>query len=84
MLGNILHAFCRLLIFFFQNHLFRKNLSGIRSVSNSFHPDQLEHFVWPELGPNCLQKLSADGISRQRANKCFVILLQKHFSEATN
>ena len=34
---------------FFQNHLFRKILSGMPS-----------HFVGPDLGPNCLQRLSAD------------------------
>ena len=26
-------------------------------MSNSFDPDQLR-FVWPDLGPKCLQKLS--------------------------
>ena len=29
-------------------------------VSNSLDPDQVQHFVGPDLGPNCLQKLSAD------------------------
>ena len=29
-------------------------------VSNSLDPDQARHFVEPDLGPNCLQKLSAD------------------------
>ena len=28
-------------------------------MSNSLHPDQARHFVRPDLGPNCLQKLSA-------------------------
>ena len=27
---------------------------------NSLDPDQARHFVGPDLGPNCLQKLSAD------------------------
>ena len=26
--------------------------------------------VWPDLGPNCLQKLSADVTSRQRVKPC--------------
>ena len=30
------------------------------SVSNSLDPDQARHFVGPDLGPNCLQRLSAD------------------------
>ena len=29
-------------------------------VSNSLDPDQARHFVMPDLGPNCLQRLSAD------------------------
>ena len=34
-------------------------------VSNSFDPDQARHFVGPDLGPNFLQKSSADDTSRQ-------------------
>ena len=55
--------FCFLLIFFKINFL-EKILSGIPSVSNSLDPDQPRHFVGPDLGPNCLQKLSADHIRR--------------------
>ena len=29
-------------------------------VSNSLDPDQAQHFVRPDLGPSCLQMLSAD------------------------
>ena len=29
-------------------------------VSNSLDPDQARHFVMPDLGPNCLQRLSAE------------------------
>ena len=28
--------------------------------ANNLHPDQAQHFVGPNLGPNCLQRLSAD------------------------
>ena len=28
-------------------------------VANSLDPDQDRHFVGPDLGPNCLQRLSA-------------------------
>ena len=28
-------------------------------MSNSLDPDQAQHFVGPDLGPNCLQRLSA-------------------------
>ena len=33
-------------------------------VSNSLDPDQARHFVGPDLGPNCLRKVSADDKSR--------------------
>ena len=32
-------------------------------VSNSLDPDQARHFVVPDLGPNCFQRLSADDTS---------------------
>ena len=40
-------------------------------VSNSLDPDQARHFVGPDLGPNCLQRLSADNKSRPLAGKEF-------------
>ena len=33
-------------------------------VSNSLDPDLARHFVGPDLGPNCLQRLSADKASK--------------------
>ena len=42
---------------FFQNYLFQKN----HSVT-----DQESHSVGPNLGPNCLQRLSADDKSHCR------------------
>ena len=51
MLGN----FSRVLsssVFFFQNYIFPKILSGIQPVSNSLDPDQDQHFVGPDLGSN--------------------------------
>ena len=35
-------------------------------MSNSLDQDLAQHFVGPDLGPNCLQRLSADNISSQR------------------
>ena len=32
-------------------------------MSNSLDPDQARHFVGPDLGPKCLQRLSADNKS---------------------
>ena len=37
-------------------------------MSNSLDPDQTQGFVGPDLGPNCLQRLSADDTRRQRVN----------------
>ena len=33
-------------------------------MSNSLDPDQNRHYVSPDLGPNCLQRLSADDTSK--------------------
>ena len=41
----------------FQNHF---ALEYFLSVSNSLDPDKAKHFVGPDLGPKCLQKLSVD------------------------
>ena len=69
-LRNYLHSvqffmfFCRLLIFSkstFSKNSFRNTIS----VSISLDPDQAWHFDGPDLGPNCLQSLSADDTSRQ-------------------
>ena len=38
-------------------------------MSNSLYPDQVRRLFGPDLVPNCLQKLSADNISRQRVNE---------------
>ena len=37
-------------------------------MSNSLDPDQARHFVGSDLGPNCLQKLSADDTSSLKDN----------------
>ena len=49
----------------FSKLIFSKNCfrNTIR-VSNGFDPDQDGHSVSSELGPNCLQRLLADGKSR--------------------
>ena len=56
---------------FFHNQLFQKFFQeyGTIRVSNSLDPDQARHFVGPDLGPNYLQRLSADDTSRQRGGK---------------
>ena len=60
----MLFFYCLLI---FSNINFLKNYfrNTIR-VSNSLDPDQARRFVGPDLGPNCLQRLSAEDASRQR------------------
>ena len=50
-------TFCCLLIF---STSFTRLFSGMPSASNSWDPVQDQHFVSPNLVPNCLQRLSAD------------------------
>ena len=47
-------------------------------VSNSLDPDQVRLYVGPDLGPNCLQSLSADDTSRQIEEKvqCANVLIE--------
>ena len=54
---------------FFSKSTFSKNYfrNTIR-VSNSAAQGQARRSVEPDLGPNCLQRLSADGTKRQIAN----------------
>ena len=39
---------------------FKTSFRNTMGVSNSLDPDQNQHSVDPDLGPNCLQRLSAD------------------------
>ena len=41
-------------------------------MSNSLNPDQAQHFVGPDLGPNCLQSLSADIAGKELNTKQLV------------
>ena len=56
--------FCGLLTFF-EFKFCENSFTNMISASNSLDPDQAQHFVRPDLGPNCLQKFSADDTSRQ-------------------
>ena len=46
-------------------------------MTNSLDPDQAGLFVGPDLGPSCLQKLSADDTMRQRVNSAPDLLVGK-------
>ena len=58
-------------IIFSQNSF--RNACSIR-VPNSLDPDQAQHYVRPDLDPNCLQGFSAEDTSRLRVDSWFVSL----------
>ena len=53
----------------FQNELFQKSFRNTFREPNGLDPDQDRRFVGPDLGPNCLQRLSADDKSRRQQGK---------------
>ena len=63
--GKFCILFCCLLIF--SKSTFSKySIRNIIRVSNTLDPDQVRRFVGPDLGPNCLLRLSADDTSKWR------------------
>ena len=56
----IFACFFVLCCFFLESILKKKSFRNTIIVSNSKDPDLARHFVGPDLGPNCLQSLSAD------------------------
>ena len=50
-------------------------------MANSWDPDQARRFVGPDLGPNCLSRLSADDTGRQRVKEDYLpsLLASKAF-----
>ena len=57
-------------IFFSKPTLFfKKTFMNTIRVSNSLDPGQARLFVGPDLGPSCLQRLSADDNSRHQQTK---------------
>ena len=66
MLGNFACFFVCLLIFFFKISIFLKFFKKKTAVLNILDPDQSRNFfVWTDLGPNCLQRLSAGDTGRK-------------------
>ena len=62
--GNIFMFFF-VVCWFFSKSTFLKNSSrNTIRVSNSLDLDHAQQYVGPDLGPNCLQKLSTDDTSR--------------------
>ena len=53
---------CLMALYLLQINLFSQNVS-FRVSQTGFALDQNRHFVCPDLGPNCLQRLSIDAES---------------------
>ena len=65
--------------FFFSKSTFSKNsIRNTIRTSNSLDPSQARHIVGPDLGSNCLQRLSAVNTCRQRVNYWSVALQMRH------
>ena len=62
MLSNF-HAFVVVCWQFFKMNFFKIPFRNPIRVSNSLDLDQDRHFVGPDLGPNCLQRVSDDNKS---------------------
>ena len=60
MIGNFAHT-CRMWI------LFKFTFENSTRVSSGLDPDQAQHNVGPDLGPNCLPKVTT---SRENYLKC--------------
>ena len=50
----------------------KNSFNGTIRVSNSLDPDQARHFVCPDLGPNCLQRLSTEDIVRASKERDYI------------
>ena len=49
-------------------------------MSNCLDPDQDRHFVGPDLGPNCLQRLSADDKSHASKDAYHPFILESEMN----
>ena len=62
--GNF-SCFYHCLVTFFKLIFYLVSFRKIIRVSDCLDPDQYQHSVSPDLGPNCLQQLSADDKSHR-------------------
>ena len=64
MLGNLVSFFLPSADFFSKSTSSKNSFKNTITLSNSLDPDQARHLVGPDLGPNYLQRLSADDAGR--------------------
>ena len=62
LLGHLKYPF--IICFFFKSTFLKNAFWNTIRVSNSLYPDQARRYVGPDLGPKCLQMLSADDTRR--------------------
>ena len=67
--------FCRLLKVNFVKNSFRNT----NRVANNLDPNQARRFIRPDLGQNCLQRISAVNTSRQRVSKLFAAVISSQY-----
>ena len=60
--------------FFFKIIFFEKYFQEYHQ-SNILDPDQAQLFVGPDLGPNCIQRLSSDDTSKPGVNALMMLLV---------
>ena len=56
-MGDFFPAFLLSADFCSKSTFLKNSIRNMIIVSNSLDPGQARHFVGPDLGPNCLQKL---------------------------
>ena len=60
----ILPAFCRFLICFLNCSVFKEYFRNAMGVPNSLDQEQARQIFGPDLGLNCLQRLTTDGTNK--------------------
>ena len=63
-MGNF--SFFFTVLIFFKINFLEKFFQDYNQSVNNLDPDKTQHFVGPDLGPNCLQRISAEDTSRKR------------------
>ena len=61
LVDNFACSFCRLVFCFVFKIKFFEKIFQKYHQSNTFDPEQVRHFIGPDLGPNSLQKIISRG-----------------------
>ena len=69
-----MHVFLSSAVFFSKSTFQKNSFKNTIRVSKRLDTDQAQCYFGPDLGPNCLQELSADDTRRQRVKKYDIVL----------